>query len=656
MMMLGRLAPVILLAGIILMSAQCGRGGPDLVSIYEDFDQAIRAGDLEKVLALLTEARRQEVETAGGAEALVAMRRLLPPQIEADKAQVEGDTAVLDVRGDLLGQELSGRIHFRREGEAWKVDKEEWNVTLGMTESPLALSPGEPFLAGPAEPPRPFRILTGHQGEVTGLAFTPDGRFLISASYGDYTLRSWDLESGAGVAELTTESRVTSFALSQDGSHVCTADVSGAVKAYPIANGQFRIPRVLQTSAGEALALSRDGMFLAVSGYQRPLQTWAILKPGQPLAFKNNVNMRTLAFSRSGRWLGAGGEGPRLFLWETATWKGGDLRLQKVGGESAAVAVDFSPDESRAAIGFNDSSLVIVDVKKRRELHNWFVRDASVHALKFSPGGDVLATAQDDGIVYLWDTESASRLEELRGHTGRPLALAFSPDGTVLATGGEDRRIVLWRAGASGAPDLVVSPGTEAAEAAGPAAGDQPERVTVGGRDNLVANPGANQGLDFWAAEGDVTVEEEEDGNFVYAIRYSGTLSQDVPLGEAAGRAVLVVARSASERIEEDGDQTGLPYLYGQVMGGPGGARVLLYLQESTLTQTEREVNTWGAVWGVFEAPSEADFVRIFLGQSDGRRSQNGSAAWFDDVGVFVFDTREEALAFVRRFGVAPRG
>ncbi|MDH4196840.1 MAG: WD40 repeat domain-containing protein [Candidatus Aminicenantes bacterium] len=650
------LTSVVLIIGIALTAARCGRGGPDLGNIYREFHQAILAGDLETVLGLLTDARRQEMETGGGAEALVAARRLLPPQVEAGKVQVEGETAILEVRGDLLGQEMSGRVHFRKEREAWKVEKEEWNVSLETTEGSVALVEGEPFLAGPAEPPGPFRVLTGHQGEVTDLAFTPDGRFLISASYGDYTLRSWDMETGAQTAELTAESRITNLSLSTDGSQVCTADVSGAVKAYPFAGGQFRIPRVLQPSVGEALALSRDGMFLAVSGAQKPFQIWAILKPGQPLAFKNNVNLRTLAFSRSGHWLGAGGEGSRLFLWETGTWKGGDLRLQKVGEGSVAAAVDFSPDEQRVAIGFNDSTLIMVDVKKRRELHNWFIRDASVHDLKFSPGGDVLATAQDDGIVYLWDAESASRLEELRGHSGRPLALAFSPDGTVLATGGEDRRIVLWKAGASGAPEVGPSPQAGAVDAAGPAAGEEPERVVVDGQANLVVNPAANQGLNSWSAEGEVTVEQEEDGNFVYTIRYSGTLSQDVPVGEAAGRAVLVVARTASERIEEDGDQTGLPYLYGQVMGGPGGRRVLLYLQESTLTHPDREVGTWGTVWGVFEVPAEADFVRLVLSQSDGRRAQNGSAAWFDDVGVFVFDSRDEALAFARRFGVEPRG
>src|SRR5262245_9138194 len=39
------------------------------------------------------------------------------------------------------------------------------------------------------------RRFTGHAGWVTGVAFAPDGRRCVTASY-DTTLRIWDLETG----------------------------------------------------------------------------------------------------------------------------------------------------------------------------------------------------------------------------------------------------------------------------------------------------------------------------------------------------------------------------------------------------------------------------------------------------------------------------
>ena len=38
------------------------------------------------------------------------------------------------------------------------------------------------------------------------------------------------------------------------------------------------------------------------------------------------------------------------------------------------------------------------------------------------------------------------------------------------------------------------------------------------------------------------------------------------------------------------------------------------------------------------------------VGQADGGQSQNGSAARFDDVGVFVFDSESEARSFAEAY------
>jgi len=44
------------------------------------------------------------------------------------------------------------------------------------------------------------QVLSGHEGPVAGLAFSPVGPLLASASW-DHTLRTWDVFAGKGEPE-----------------------------------------------------------------------------------------------------------------------------------------------------------------------------------------------------------------------------------------------------------------------------------------------------------------------------------------------------------------------------------------------------------------------------------------------------------------------
>jgi hypothetical protein len=169
--------------------------------------------------------------------------------------------------------------------------------------------------------------------------------------------------------------------------------------------------------------------------------------------------------------------------------------------------------------------------------------------------------------------------------------------------------------------------------------------------DNLLQNPNADLEAQSWRTTGRAAVEEFG-GDRCFVVRNGGSFYQDVALPkDAAGQYVVFVGRGSSERASPDGIITDQPYLYGYMLGEVEGRRerVLDYLQGMLGVSTF--ANEWVRMSGVFRVPERASRIRFFLNQ--GLRlgvDRDGSAARFDDLGLYMFPTEEEAGEFSRRW------
>jgi WD40 repeat protein/class 3 adenylate cyclase len=119
------------------------------------------------------------------------------------------------------------------------------------------------------------------------------------------------------------------------------------------------------------------------------------------------------------------------------------LRVRRripVGG----ITPGLSPDGRIAALGGNNGSVAILDLRtgNRRTLAGR--HEDRVRALAFSADGRTLATTAGDGRVLVWDLRQGKVRETLTGHTGAVNLLAFSDDGHTLYSAGLDGRIIVW--------------------------------------------------------------------------------------------------------------------------------------------------------------------------------------------------------------------
>lgn len=179
--------------------------------------------------------------------------------------------------------------------------------------------------------------------------------------------------------------------------------------------------------------------------------------------------------------------------------------------------------------------------------------------------------------------------------------------------------------------------------------------TTIHAQTNLLVNPDGSSGSSGWQAFGNSTVEEF-DGEKVFAIRDGMThnFSQDVDVSELdTGKYALFIGRGSSERSDENGVITGLPYLYGYMLKTKerSGAKINGYAQGQQMLGRSSKADEWVTMYGIFPIPFGTVAIRFFMMQAERSDSpQNGSAARFDDLGLYLFKTKGEALNFAKAY------
>jgi WD40 repeat protein len=106
-------------------------------------------------------------------------------------------------------------------------------------------------------------VLRGHDGAVLGVAWSPDGRRLATAS-DDRTVRTWDTEAGAEIIVVGVHAKeVENVAWSPDGRRIATASRDGTSRIWDatismeelVANARRRVSRKLSAEERRNLML-----------------------------------------------------------------------------------------------------------------------------------------------------------------------------------------------------------------------------------------------------------------------------------------------------------------------------------------------------------------------------------------------------------------
>jgi WD40 repeat protein len=283
--------------------------------------------------------------------------------------------------------------------------------------------------------------LRGHDGPILSLAFSSDGRHIVSSSW-DKTIRLWDTMSGAEVLDPLEghEFGNLSVAVSPDGRMIASGSSNSPIRIWDSKTGFQRL--TLQVE-GLSVTFSPDGRHIAAITSDR-ICTWDVTSGMQSFVSAVQRAMNCMALSPNGERYAIGYVDGSVGLWDATL---PDECVPKLETHSTnVVAMTFSPDGERIAWCLEkDFRIHLCDarlgVETRIHLRG---HNKNIKCLAFSSDGKLIASGSYDKTIRVWNLSSGAQTLVLRGHERRVLCVAFSPDGTQIASGSRDRTVRVW--------------------------------------------------------------------------------------------------------------------------------------------------------------------------------------------------------------------
>jgi WD40 repeat protein len=312
------------------------------------------------------------------------------------------------------------------------------------------------------------RTLEGHQNLVNSCVFSPDGKYIVTAS-DDGTLRVWDAHLGTMLRALEGHLfGVKNCAFSPDGKQIVSASDDGTLKVWD-AELEETLPRLEgHSDAVWSCDFSLDGKQIISASSDHKLKIWDAESGKVKKTLEgHSAPVRGCRFSPDSKLIVSASDDGTLIIWNAES---GDIirKLEKfevrdddlgkkrllIDGHSDAVMdCSFSPDGKQIVSVSVDGTLKIWDAESWEVISTLEGHQASIKGCAFNPDGSLIVFASSDGtskfpkgVVKVWKIQTGEMLDLLEDNLGPVNGCDFSPEGSRILSASDDGTLRIWDA------------------------------------------------------------------------------------------------------------------------------------------------------------------------------------------------------------------